>query len=130
MDFIHSYQQLKVRPRVPLGEPVSRNGSAFTLSPLRYIVINLVVCARLNPVIFSTYRRTNPRLFRFNPSYPCCRSVWSTQSYFSSLFRPLNPSSLLDSKNARISSRLIRPVLCTLMINSQHAVSPFQAHLL
>jgi hypothetical protein len=44
------------------------------------IVIRRVVCARLSPVIFSTYRLTIPRWLRFIPSYRCCLKVWFTQA--------------------------------------------------
>jgi hypothetical protein len=46
-------------------------------------------------------------MVRFNYWQRCCRSDRLTKPYTAARFRPLNPTSLLASKHARICSRFI-----------------------
>src|ERR1035441_11047413 len=67
-----------------------------------YTVISRVVCARLSPVIFSTYRRTTPRSLRFNSSYRC-RSEEHTSELQS--LRHLVCRLLLEKKQTALRKR-------------------------
>ena len=127
---IHARQQFDVSSAVPAGKPMPPIRLWLALPrPSLYSWISRVICARLSPVIFARYRRTSPRLARlqFAPVLLAQRPLHPGVNLFPILAS--NCTSSLASRNARICSRLTLCPVCTLTINSQHADSLLQAHL-
>jgi hypothetical protein len=103
-------------PRTAAGSGAADTASA---SPSRYRPISQVTCARLSPVIFSTWRRTSPGHCASTQGSVAAATSGSHSRTPPRDSGPYNKSHLTAGLQKRlICSRLKRSPACTLTINS------------